>query len=82
MNSLSASPIGQILSLLSLIGVSNGWLLGMRLGLSKGITVLESALDEVEEVTDELGFLSLIDTLEELGVHLGLEELIKIDLKV
>ena len=44
--------------------------------------ILESAFDKVEEVANEFSFMLLIDSLEEFTVHLSLNELIHIGLKI
>ena len=46
------------------------------------VAVLESALNPVEEITYELSLVHLIDALKKLGVHLLLEILVHINLKV
>jgi len=53
----------------------------LRLGLEQ-VAVIESALNPVEEVTNELCLLALVNTLEKVGVDFLLEELVHVDLKV
>ena len=74
-------PVLEVLSLFSLISFGDGWLFSSGLGKSVS-TVLESALNKVEEVSDKLCFLLLIDSFEKLSVHLSLEEFIQISLKI
>lgn len=74
-------PVLEVLSLFSLISFGDGWLFSSGLGKSVS-TVLESALNKVEEVSNKLCFLLLIDSFEKLSVHLSLEEFIQISLKI
>jgi hypothetical protein len=53
----------------------------LRVSLNE-VAVLESAFDKVEVVSDELCFIGLINTFEELSIHLSLEILIHVDLEV
>ena len=65
----------------SSISFSNGWL--FRFGLGKGVSaILESALNKVEEVSNELSFMLLINFCEKFTVHLSLEELVHIGLEI
>ena len=85
--SLTTTPVFDFLCLFNNLGFSTGWRLRffvsvqLRLGLQK-VAVGESALDEVEEVTDELSFLLLVNTFEKLGVHFLLEVLVHVDFEI
>ena len=46
------------------------------------VAVLESAFNEMEEISNEFGFLGLINTFKELGVHLLLEVFVHVNLKI
>jgi len=85
--SFTATPVLDFLRIFNFLGFSTGWRLRffvsvqLRLGLQK-VAVGESALDEVEEVTDEFRLLLLTDTLEKLRVHFLLEVLVHIDFEI
>ena len=87
MVSLAATPVFDFLFVLDSFRFSGGWRLRflmsvqLRLGL-KEVAVRESALDEVEEVSDEFGLLFLINAFEELRVHLLLKVFVDINLKI
>jgi hypothetical protein len=84
-----STPVLNINNVFSLLSFSSSWggglgsLLRVQLGvgLDEG-AVLESALDEVEEVSDELGLLLLVDTSKKLGIHLLLEEFVHVNLEI
>jgi len=86
-------PVGFVFGIDGSLGGSDGWLFSigflfglllhvdLRFSLNK-VAVLESALDEMEKVSYELGFLLFIDFFEKLGVHLFLKELVHVNLEV
>jgi len=85
--SLTATPVFDFLRILNFLGFSTGWRLRflvsvqLRLGLQK-VAVRESALDEMEEVTNEFRFFFLADTFKKLRVHFLLEILVHINFKI
>ena len=84
---LSRSPVFDILLVLSGISFSNSRLLrfsvSVELCLSlEEVAVSKSAFNPVEEISYKSGFLSFVDSLKELRVHLSLEELVHINLQV
>jgi len=81
------SPVIEVGLVLSFFWYGSSWwvrLLGhVQFWVSLNeVAVLESALNKVEEVSNELSLVCLIDTLEERGIHLSLEVFIHIDLEV
>ena len=84
MVSLARSPHLHFSLVLVGLGVSGRWAasVNLGLGLDEAVAVLESTLGEVEEISDELGLLGFSDSLEQRGIHLLLEELIKVHLQV
>ena len=92
-NSGSVFPLFIVLSILNNLRLSGSWGGGLngllrflvhvdfRFSLDK-VAVLESALDEMEEVSNEFGLLFLINTFEEFRVHLFLKELVGVNLQI
>ena len=90
-DALAGAPVFYLLFVLDGLGFGSGWRLfffkglllhvDLRFGLEE-VAVLESALDKVEEVTNKLCLVLLIDFLEKLGVHFLLEEFVHVNLEV
>jgi len=81
------APVFNVNLIFSGLGLSSSWWLrflfhvDVRFSLEK-VAVLESAFDEMEEVSNKFSLGSLINTFEKFWVHLCLEIFIHIDFKV